>query len=381
MPKFKLALLGSTGSIGRQTLEVVREFKGEVEVFCLSARRASGELLKQALEFRPKFVLTVERPKESFLNSLPKETKHLPFERESLEEVIALSDKVLNGVSSIYGLLPTYLTLKGGKLLLASNKESIICLPKLIRENVNRVIPVDSEHSSLFFLLKLVPREEVRRVYITASGGPFRTYPKEALNSVSPEEALNHPTWKMGKKITVDSATLMNKGFEVIEATVLFNLKLEEVEVVIHPQSKVHALLELKDSTYLMHMSETDMRIPIMNALFYPKRVPYPFKSPSPLEMGKLTFEDLDEEKFPSIALCREVAKKGGSYLPALVSADEEAVKLFLEGRISFYGIFKLIEEVLKRVSYQRDLDLEGTLEVFKEVKELVKELVGIIKG
>ncbi len=375
----KLAIFGSTGSVGSQTIEVIREYKSDFQIVALCAKRSSKELLQQVLEFKPKYVLTVEEPSREWLESLPKETVFLKFE-EGLQEVIQNSRYVLNAIAGVDGLQVTYETLiREGKILLASNKESIVCLPKLVKENRERVIPVDSEHNALFQLLQIV-REKglqdfVKRIYLTASGGPFRSKTLEEIENVSVEDALNHPTWKMGSKISIDSATLMNKGIEILEALSLFDIELDKIDVVIHPQSVVHGIVELKDQSFIFHVSQANMKIPILHALFYPERKPYPFESKNILDMSPITFEKVDVDKFPAISLCKWVAQMSGAYVPVLLGADEVAVELFLEGKIKFTQIYKIVEEVLSRLNIKDPENVEQIKAAINWGKEKAMEV------
>ncbi|NPB06571.1 MAG: 1-deoxy-D-xylulose-5-phosphate reductoisomerase [Aquificae bacterium] len=374
MGRIKLGLLGSTGSVGSQTLEVVKAFKEEVELTGLLARRASEKLLLQAREFRPRFVVSYEEPSRDWLERLPPGTKYLKGD-EGLAAIVESSERVMNAVAGVHGIKPAYETLRRGKLLLASNKESLICLSFLIARKRSSVLPVDSEHNALFQLIKKVKPEEVKSYCLTASGGPFKDRSPEELESVTVEEALKHPRWNMGAKITVDSATLMNKGLELLEAVSLFGLPLERLKVLVHPQSVVHALIELVDGSYLLHASPTDMRIPIMHALFYPERKPYPFKAPSLAELSPLEFEEADPERFPALRLAYEAGRLGGAYPCLLVGADEEAVKLFLERKIPFTAIVKLVEEALGRASLPPPRTPEEALRTALEGSRLVREI------
>ncbi|NPA32832.1 MAG: 1-deoxy-D-xylulose-5-phosphate reductoisomerase [Aquificae bacterium] len=370
----KLGVLGSTGSVGSQTLEVYERVGGDVELVGILARRASEKLLSQAIRYKPRFVVSYEEPTKEWLSRLPSGTKFLKGD-EGLDAIISESDRLMNAVSGVHGIKPAYEILRKGKVLLASNKESILCLGDFIREHRGRVLPVDSEHNALFQLLGSVSREEVKNVFITASGGPFRDKKIEELKDVSVEDALKHPRWNMGAKITVDSATLMNKGFEVLEASYLFDLPLDMIKVVIHPQSVVHAILELRDNSFLMHASPTDMRIPIMHALFYPKRMDYPFGRVSPLELSGLVFERVDTKKFRALELARWAGYMGGPYVPVLVGADEEAVELFLKGKIPFLRIVELIERALEEVELQEPKTIEEIVEAVEWGRRKVREI------
>lgn len=370
----RLSVLGSTGSVGSQTLEVIRAYREEFYMVGLVAKNASEKLLKQAIEFKPQYVVSYKEPSKEWLSSLPQGTTYLRGD-EGLFEVIESSEYLMNAISGIDGILPTYHALTKNKKLLASNKESIICLGHLVKEKRDIIVPVDSEHNALFQLLSLVDREDIKRVYLTASGGPFKDRPLEELKNVSVEEALNHPRWKMGAKITVDSATLMNKGMEMIEAINLFDLSVDSIEVVVHPQSVVHGIVELKDGSFLFHVSQTDMKIPIMHALFYPERKAYPFERKSLLELSPMSFEKVDTNKFRSLYLCRWVAEMGGAYIPALLGADQAAVEMFLEGKIGFLDIVHVVEDVLSMLSLPDPENIEQVLSTISWAYQKGKEV------
>ncbi len=372
-----ISILGSTGSVGSQALDVIRAYREEFYVVGLASKRASQALLEQTLEFKPKYVLTLEEPTKDWLSALPVGTQHLTVE-EGLKQVIEESHYILNAVSGVDGLLPTYEALTSkDKILLASNKESIVCLPQLVKENRERIVPVDSEHNALFELLHMVDlrKGEVRRVYLTASGGPFRTKSLEELERVSVKDALNHPTWRMGSKITVDSATLMNKGIEILEALALFDIDLDTLDVVIHPQSVVHGIVELVDGSYLFNVSQPDMRIPILHALFCPERKPFPFETKSLLELSPISFEKVDNSKFPAISLCKWTAQMGGVYVPVLLGADETAVELFLQGKIKFTQIYKVVEEVLSSVNLRDPSNIQEIIQAIEWGRERALEV------
>jgi len=369
-----LSVLGSTGSVGTQTLEVAGSFPQEVQVVGLCAGNPSERFLRQIREFRPKVVTTARTPDPQWIRDLPEGTEYLPYE-EGIRACVELADRVMNAVSGVHGIAPAYVTLKEGKILLASNKESVICLGEIMSLPRERIIPVDSEHNALFQLLEGIDRKDIRFMYLTASGGPFRDWSLERMREATPEEALNHPRWNMGSKITVDSATLMNKGFEMLEAKNLFDIDLDRIKVVIHPQSSVHGVLSLVDGTFLMHLSATDMRIPILHALFYPERKPFPRDIPPLTGFSPITFEEVDTERFPCLYLARWAGEMGGPYVPALVGADEEAVNLFLERRIGFLDIPAIIEEVLSSVTDQDPKDIEGILGIIEWSREKAREI------
>jgi len=368
----RLSILGSTGTIGKNALDVVRAHKDKIQLVGIGAYRASKELLEEVKEFRPKFVFSVETPTKDWLDEISKYSKYLD-EEEGLQAIIENSDRILNAISGTSGIKATYSILKAKKILLASNKESILCMPNLIRENLDLVIPVDSEHNAAFELLK--SHKTVKNLYITASGGPFREYSKEQLKTVSKEEALKHPNWKMGPKITIDSATLMNKGFELIEASVLFNIPLERIKILIHPQSIVHAIVELENGSFIANMSLPDMRLPIQNAIFYPEMVNYTFNRLDLTSISCLSFEKPKRDLFRAIDVCEWVASMGNPYVSVLLGADDKAVELFLEGKIGFLDIPVLIENVLSSVNFHIEENLEDILRAVEFGKNKLLEL------
>jgi 1-deoxy-D-xylulose 5-phosphate reductoisomerase (EC 1.1.1.267) len=368
----RLSILGSTGTIGKNALDVVRAHKDKIQLVGIGAYRASKELLEEVKEFRPKFVFSVETPTKDWLDEISKYSKYLD-EEEGLQAIIENSDRILNAISGTSGIKATYSILKAKKILLASNKESILCMPNLIRENLDLVIPVDSEHNAAFELLK--SHKTVKNLYITASGGPFREYSKEQLKTATKEEALKHPNWKMGPKITIDSATLMNKGFELIEASVLFNIPLERIKILIHPQSIVHAIVELENGSFIANMSLPDMRLPIQNAIFYPEMVNYTFNRLDLTSISCLSFEKPKRDLFRSIDVCEWVASMGNPYVSVLLGADDKAVELFLEGKIGFLDIPVLIENVLSSVNFHIEENLEDILRAVEFGKNKLLEL------
>ena len=368
----RLSILGSTGTVGKNALDVVRAHKDKIQLVGIGAYRASKELLEEVKEFRPKFVFSVETPTKDWLDEISKYSKYLD-EEEGLQAIIENSDRILNAISGTSGIKATYSILKAKKILLASNKESILCMPNLIRENLDLVIPVDSEHNAAFELLK--SHKTVKNLYITASGGPFREYSKEQLKTASKEEALKHPNWKMGPKITIDSATLMNKGFELMEASVLFNIPLERIKILIHPQSIVHAIVELENGSFIANMSLPDMRLPIQNAIFYPEMVNYTFNRLDLTSISCLTFEKPKRDLFRAIDVCEWVASMGNPYVSVLLGADDKAVELFLEGKIGFLDIPVLIENVLSSVNFHIEENLEDILRAVEFGKNKLLEL------
>ncbi len=374
-----LCILGSTGSIGTQTLEVIRNMENKVKVKALTAYHASEKLLNQVIEFKPDIVVTFEDPSSEWVSNLPANTKYIKG-MEGIEIAIESSDMVMNAISGVAGIEPAYITLNKGKILLASNKEAIVCLGDLIKKSKENIIPVDSEHNALFQLIKAYKYENIKKIWLTASGGPFFNKSYEEFKKAKVVEALNHPRWNMGKKITIDSATLFNKGIEIIEAMYLFDFPVDKIDVVVHPQSYVHGIIELEDNSFIMHVSPTDMKIPIMYALTYPCRTSSPFKYVSILELSHIDFYPVDKEKFKSIDICKEVGRKKGAYIPALLGADEEAVNLFLEGKINLPSIANIVEKVLNKVNFPDPGDIKSIKEIIEWAKKEVRNIFSLQK-
>jgi 1-deoxy-D-xylulose-5-phosphate reductoisomerase len=364
----KIVILGSTGSIGVNALDIVRRLGRSWRVFGLSAQNNTDRLMEQALEFKPSF-LCVSQPESArklreTLKPLNGSVRILTGPK-GLEELAShpQADLVLSAVVGSAGLKPLVAAVKKGKTIALANKEALIVAGDLIMKLVKRhratLLPVDSEHSAIFQCLRSEPRKYIRRIVITASGGPF--YKRQApLDSVTAEEALAHPTWKMGKKITIDSATLMNKGLEVIEAHHLFGVPYDQIDIVIHPQSIVHSLVEFTDGAVLAQLSHPDMRLPIQYALTHPERQVSPIKTLDLEKVGKLEFYPPDFKRFPCLGLALAAGRQGGTMPTVLSAANEAAVGLFLAGRISFTDIPKITEEVIRRhrkTSGSPDLD------------------------
>ncbi|MBI2846966.1 MAG: 1-deoxy-D-xylulose-5-phosphate reductoisomerase [Chloroflexi bacterium] len=355
----KLAILGSTGSVGRQTLEVVRAYPQKFQVIGLAAGKNMELLAEQVLEFKPKFV--------SFQNS----RNELPrggWTAFSMEEMASHPEVELVMVATTgkAGLAPTLAAISAGKTVALANKEVFVMAGGLVLSEAHsrgaKILPVDSEPSAIWQCIHGEERN-VAKITLTASGGPFRARPLKELASVSPEEALRHPTWKMGKKVTIDSATLMNKGMEVIEAHWLFDVPYDRINVVIHPQSIVHSFVEFVDGSVKAKLSPPDMRFPIQYALSYPERWPsdsHPTFSPA--ATGSLTFESLDSNRYPCFQLALDAGKKGDTYPSVLAAADEVAVDLFLSRRITFTDIPKLVEDALSQHRPQRSPSLDYIL-------------------
>jgi 1-deoxy-D-xylulose-5-phosphate reductoisomerase len=354
----RIAVLGSTGSIGRAALEVIRHLGRDYRVTALAARTSWRLLAEQAREFRPDRVVLCDRRHAADMHrALQKARLHgstrLLVGKEALEEVAALpgTDVTLLAIVGAAGLPAALAALKAGKTLAIANKEPLVMAGEMVmraaRRNGAAIIPVDSEHSGVLQALRSGARQEVRRIIITASGGPFYDLPLGRIRNATKAEALAHPTWKMGSKITIDSATMMNKALEIIEAKWLFGLEADQIEVVIHPQSIVHAFVEFRDGSMVAQMAPPDMRLPIQLALTYPKRLDGITASVSLARTGVLTFRQPDLRKFPALRLGHQAAREGGTLGAVLNAANEVAVAAFLNDRMHFGGIVETVGRVM----------------------------------
>lgn len=350
----KIAVLGATGSIGRQTLEVVDQLQDEVEVFALSAHGNVDLLAKQVDKYRPQLVAVSDQSKLPLLRSrLDGWPGRVLGGEQGLVEIATAPevDLIVSAVVGVAGLVPTYAALQVGKQVALANKETLVAGGHLIMAEAHRkkspLLPVDSEHSAVFQSLMGQVPAALQKVILTASGGPFLSSSLAELEKVTPEAALAHPTWRMGEKITIDSATLMNKGLEVIEAHWLFGLDYDGIEVVIHPQSVVHSLIELVDGSILAQLGPADMRLPIQFALTYPERRMNTFSRLDLTSVGEIGFYPPDPQRFPSLKLAYAAGRAGGSMPTVLNAANEEAVRLFLGRRIGFMDIWRIVEMVM----------------------------------
>ena len=344
----RLTILGSTGSIGRQALDVVRRYPERFEIVGLSAGNDARALALQAAEFGPEY-LALESSEAGPLEGLPADVLAGPRSAEQLSR--APSDVVLNGIVGFAGLAATVGALQAGNRVALANKESLVAGGEWVMDLAasNRIIPVDSEHSAIFQCLEGRRGEEIRELLLTASGGPFFSLEKADLVEAGPEDALAHPTWRMGPKITIDSATMMNKGLEVIEAHHLFDVALEDVRVVVHRQSVVHGGAFFRDGSVVLHAALPDMRLPIAFGLLHPERVDVGAE-PVPFDGVSWSFEEPRDDVFRCLPLAVEAGRMGGAYPVALNAANEVAVQAFLDGRIRFLHIADVIEEVLEAV-------------------------------
>lgn len=351
-----ITILGSTGSIGRNAIDVARAHPDRLRVHALVAGRSWEALRAQIEEVRPrKVVLTDPAAAERLRREMPSNGVTVLAGEEGVREVVsdAETDVVLSAITGAAGLPGSLAALEHGKRLALANKESLVMagpiLMEMARAKGAELVPVDSEHSAIFQAMKSGARSEVRRVILTASGGPFREWPAERLERATPADALKHPTWDMGEKITIDSATLMNKALEVIEARWLFDLSVDQIEVVVHPQSIIHSMVEFEDASVIAQMGPPDMRIPIQYALMYPDRPTGRAHRLDFREVRSLTFESPDVTRFPGLSLGFEAARAGGTMGAVLNAANEEAVRLFLAERIRFPEIARTVARVMKR--------------------------------
>ncbi|MFT7538192.1 MAG: 1-deoxy-D-xylulose-5-phosphate reductoisomerase, partial [Lysobacterales bacterium] len=352
MKKKNVVILGSTGSIGINTLKVVMRYPDHFNVVGLTAYNNYKLLEKQIKQFKPKQVATTDKS-ASYLKTRinTSETKILSVDHD-LEEMVAQKavDTVVIGMRGSSALPPFLSAVREGKIIAPANKEALVIAGDIIMCEAAKskaiIVPVDSEQSAIFQCLEGHNRSDLKKVCLTASGGTLRDVVRSKFDQFSVEEMLEHPTWKMGTKITVDSAMLMNKGFEFIEAKVLFGLHIDEIEVVIHPESIIHSMVEFVDGSMIAQLGVTDMRIPIQYALTYPKRLDVGLKSLDLCKLGQLNFSKPDLKKFPALSLCIHVAKKGGTLPSVLNAADEEAVEAYLNGDIKFTRIYDVVEKI-----------------------------------
>ncbi len=373
----RLAILGSTGSIGRQTLDVVRSFPGRFRVVGLAAGRNAKLLSEQIEEFKPTLA-SLESPEGR--ERLP----HTSCEIVSIEDIASHPDvdMVVIATSGKAGLSPTLSAIHAAKRVALSNKEVMVMAGEVIVSEARRynaeILPIDSEHSAIWQCLKGEERGSTSRLILTASGGPFRNRSDEELKSLPPEEALMHPIWRMGEKVTIDSATLMNKGMEVIEAHWLFDMPFENIDVLIHPESIIHSFVEFTDGSVKAQLSPPDMRFFIQYALFYPERPSSELPRLDLTEIGPLTFERPDVERFPCLKLAVEAGKNGGTCPAVLTAADEVAVELFLSKRIGFLDIAKVVEETLSHHQSTPYPSLDDILAADQWAREYALALVQI---
>lgn len=379
-----ISLLGATGSIGRQTADVVREHPGQFKIVAMSAGKNLGLARQYIGEFQPELVSVQSREDyETLKRDYPGEEISFTYGEEGLVEA-AVHDKadiLVNAVLGSVGLYPTLQAIKAGKDIAIANKETLVTAGHLVIDEAKKagvkLLPVDSEHSAIFQALQGEQEKNIERLIITASGGSFRDRTREELKDVTVEEALKHPNWSMGAKITIDSASMMNKGLEVIEAHWLFDLPYEKIDVLLHNESIIHSLVEFQDSSVIAQLGTPDMRVPIQYALTYPDRLPLKTSNRLNLaEIGKLHFSEMDFSRFPCLGYAYEAGKIGGTMPTVLNAANEAAVAGFLEGRISFLEIESLIEQALTNHTSIAAPDLEIIQEIDTQTRQFVQTLL-----
>ena len=382
-----LSILGSTGSIGRQTLSVVEALPGQFPILALAAGSNLDELLPQIEHHHPELV-SVATPQlaDELSRRLREKGIAPPAIHHGREGMLAVGthphvDIVVSAAVGVVGLEATYEAVKLGRTVALSNKEVLVAAGELVMaaaaKSSRELLPVDSEHNAVHQCLRAGTHPEVRRIVLTASGGPFRKTPLKALETVTPAQALAHPNWRMGNRITIDSATMMNKGFEIIEARWLFGVRPDQIDVVIHPQSTVHSMVEYVDGSVLAQLGPTDMRMPIQYALTYPQRVASNRVALDWAKLRRLDFERASTRRFPCLRLAREAMNEGGAWPCALNAADEIAVAAFLEQRLPFLGIPEVIERVLSRTPRVRFENMDDVLAADAEARRQASEEVG----
>lgn len=374
-----ISILGSTGSIGRQTLDIIDHL--QIPVVALTAGTNVDRMAEQCEKYKPRLV---SMSTQEAAEALKQRISHLAIDVYWGEEGLLKAatapeaDCVITAVVGMVGLKPTLAAIEAGKRIGLANKETLVCAGQLVMAQAKKhnagIIPVDSEHSAIYqCLMPAFPMKQVKKLILTCSGGPFYGMDKEQLRSVTKADALRHPNWKMGEKITIDCATLMNKGLEVIEAMRLYDLPLEQVDVVIHRQSIVHSLVEFSDGAVMAQMGVPDMRLPIQLAITYPERKDCPVDALDLTTCGALTFAKPDLEAFPCLQLAFDCAKKGGTACPAMNGANEEAVALYLQNKIGFYDIYCYVAKAVKDVPFIAEPTLEEILESDRQARESVR--------
>ena len=381
LPKKRIAILGVTGSIGEQALKVIRAHSNRFELRLIAAHSRSDRLAEIATEFRPDATLVASPEARDRLCAALEPQGLRVYDTSDFDELIGTLaiDLVVVAVVGFAGLAPTLSAIRAGKDVALANKEALVAGGALVRAAVRQygvaLLPIDSEHSAIFQCLLGEPRNSIKKLILTASGGPFWDAPTESLDKVTPAQALNHPTWKMGPKISIDSATMMNKGLEIIEAHWLFDIPLERIEVLIHRQSWVHSLVEFVDGSLKAQLGPSDMRLPIQLALSYPDRLPLNVEALKLEQIGSLSFEPPDELRFPALRIAREAITKGGNIPCALNAANECAVEAFLQNRISFTEITQLTEACLEQIHYIAQPSYSEIVETDAESRSIIHKL------
>ncbi|SHE63196.1 1-deoxy-D-xylulose-5-phosphate reductoisomerase [Clostridium fallax] len=376
-----ISILGGTGSIGSQTLDVIEFHKDKYKLIAISAHKSIEKMKEIIKKFSPKYIVITDKESynnlKEYLENSKIETKIL-YGIEGLKEIASLKevDIVVTSVVGMIGLQPTLEAIRAGKDIALANKETLVVAGEIVmkeaKENGVKILPVDSEHSAIFQCLQGNSLGEIDKILLTASGGPFRGKNKEFLKKIKLEDALNHPNWAMGKKITIDSSTLMNKGLEVIEAHWLFNCNYDDIQVVVHPQSVVHSMIQYNDGAVIAQMGTPDMRLPIQYALNYPKREKNIAKKLDFYNLSSLTFEKPDMETFPCLKLAYKAGKIGKLMPTILNGANEALVDLFLNEKIDYVKIPEIIEECMNKFDYNKEVTVENIISMDKEVREYI---------
>lgn len=381
--KKRIAVLGSTGSIGKQTLEVVEAYPDKFEISVLTANNNADLLIDQALKFKPNtVVITNENLHKKVSDILWNEGIKTFCGDKALEEVVEMDeiDIVLTALVGFSGLKPTLRAINAGKTIALANKETLVVageiVTKLAQEKGVNIYPVDSEHSAIFQCITGEFQNSIEKIYLTASGGPFRGKKANELAQITKAQALKHPNWDMGAKITIDSATLMNKGLEVIEAKWLFNLRRDQIDVIVHPQSIIHSIVQFQDGSMKAQMGLPDMKLPIQYALTYPNRLHTDFKRFNFLNYPQLTFEQPDLDTFRNLQLAYDAMDAGGNLPCILNAANEITVAAFLQDKIGFLDIAKINEKTMNAVSLQKNTSLESLIETDQEARRVASQLV-----
>lgn len=379
----RIAILGSTGSIGTQTLEIVRDHGGELKVEALAAGGNVALMEEQIREFRPRTaVMWSEKAAKELRERVADCQVEVLQGMEGLLEIAVMSQVqvLVTAIVGMIGIRPTIAAIQAGKDIALANKETLVCAGHIImplaREHGVSILPVDSEHSAIFQSLNGEPAGKISRILLTASGGPFRGKTREQLTGIRPQDALKHPNWTMGRKITIDSSTLVNKGLEVMEAKWLFDVEPSQIQVVVHPQSIIHSMVEYIDGAVIAQLGVPDMKLPIQYALFYPDRRPMRDNRVDFFRLGGVTFEEPDTETFPGLQLAYQALERGGSLPTVYNAANERAVALFLEGRIGYLQIPELIQRCMERHRVTDAPNVEQILATEQSVYEYIKELV-----
>ncbi|MCL1938598.1 MAG: 1-deoxy-D-xylulose-5-phosphate reductoisomerase [Candidatus Azobacteroides sp.] len=379
MKKRQIAILGSTGSIGSQALDVIRQHPDHLEVYALTANHQADLLIRQAREFKPEMVVIADESKyRQVKEALSDRPVKVWSGSDAIVQVVEAApiDMVLTAMVGYAGLKPTIQAIKSGKAIALANKETLVIAGELITqlavEHKTPILPVDSEHSAIFQCLAGETQNPIDKIILTASGGPFRTFSPEQLEKATPQEALKHPNWNMGAKVTIDSASLMNKGFEMIEAKWLFGVNPEQIQILIHPQSIIHSMVQFEDRSIKAQLGLPDMRLPIQYALNYPKRLKSNFEALDFNKFNTLTFEEPDTNRFRNLEFAFEAIRKGGNMPCILNAANEVVVAAFLENKIGFLEMSDLIEKAMQTIPWIESPVYEDFVETDKATRKII---------